>query len=302
MLVVREHVKWNYDLILELIEGPLANPKRLEETIRATKFFKRIFSFLHPYNNRFSSMPRTQANHRWVKLGSTMLELLLANPEGLKFLTEDKLLRQIADCFVELDHHTGIPLNHQAMLSKERIAGTLAYGYLQFIGTLSKHRDGMKCAVVAGKEAKADKGRLLDHLKVFTSIYHISEQRSREDIMRIVIECLDYHLDTHARTALQKALTTSNIDTRLFVTHHLGRLMHEEPSLRLWALPLMATQLYDISPEICEAAVLYLEELCHDITWLKRLVELRPTLEHLGDVGHPLFMRCAPWTWLGPGR
>lgn len=247
-------------------------------------------------------MSRSQANIKWVKLGSAMLELLLANPEGLKFLTEDKLLRQIADCFVELDHHTGIPLNHQPMFSKERIASTLAYGYFQFVGTLSKHREGIKCAVAARIPDRADKGRLLDQLKVFTSIYHLSEQRSREDIIRIVIECFDYNIESHARTALQKALTTSNNDTRLFVTHLLGRVMHEEPSLRSWALPLMATQLYDISSEICEAAVLYLEELCHDITWLKRLVELRPTLEHLGDVGHPLFMRFASWLRLDPVR
>lgn len=53
----------------------------------------------------------------------------------------------------------------------------------------------------------------------------------------------------------------------------------------------MATQLYDIAPEVCEAAVMYLEELCSNVEWLKKLVELRPTLEHLGDVGHPLFMK-----------
>jgi len=28
---------------------------------------------------------------------------MLANPEGIRFLTEDKLLRQIVDCFNELD-------------------------------------------------------------------------------------------------------------------------------------------------------------------------------------------------------
>ena len=34
--------------------------------------------------------------------------------------------------------------------------------------------------------------RLLEKFKFFTCFYHLSEQRSRDDIMRIIIECFDY--------------------------------------------------------------------------------------------------------------
>lgn len=47
---------------MELLQGPLLNPKRLDEVIRATKFIRRIFSFLHPFNNRFSSILRTRVS------------------------------------------------------------------------------------------------------------------------------------------------------------------------------------------------------------------------------------------------
>jgi rapamycin-insensitive companion of mTOR len=53
----------------------------------------------------------------------------------------------------------------------------------------------------------------------------------------------------------------------------------------------MVTQLYDTSMEICEVAVMYLEEVCTEAEGLEKVVQLRPALEHLGDVGHPLFMR-----------
>ena len=53
----------------------------------------------------------------------------------------------------------------------------------------------------------------------------------------------------------------------------------------------MITQLYDTSMEVCEVAVMYLEEACLDPIYLEKVVQMRPTLEHLGDVGHPLFMR-----------
>lgn len=58
----RDHTKWNYDVIVELVEGPLLNPKRLDEAIKASKFVRRLFSFYHPYNNRFSSIKRTRVS------------------------------------------------------------------------------------------------------------------------------------------------------------------------------------------------------------------------------------------------
>jgi hypothetical protein len=36
-------------------------------------------------------------------MGCALLSTVLANPEGIKFINEDKLLRQIANCFAEID-------------------------------------------------------------------------------------------------------------------------------------------------------------------------------------------------------
>ncbi len=58
----------------------------------------------------------------------------------------------------------------------------------------------------------------------------------------------------------------------------------------------MITQLYDTSMEVCDVAVMYLEESCTDTGNLEKVVALRPTLEHLGDIGYPLFMRCVSFT------
>lgn len=53
----------------------------------------------------------------------------------------------------------------------------------------------------------------------------------------------------------------------------------------------MITQLYDPAVEICDIAVMYLEEVCKDPIKLEKVVAMRPGLEHLGDIGHPLFMQ-----------
>nr|KIR45878.1 sterility protein Ste20 [Cryptococcus bacillisporus CA1280] len=275
LLLHRDHTKWNYEVIVDLVEGPLLNPKRLDEAIRATKFVRRLFSFFHPYNNRFSTVKRTRPNHKWVKLGCSLLSTMLSTPEGIRFLTEDKLLRQLLHCFNELDQYVGQP-TARPLFARDRLEGTLTYGYFEMIGTLSKHREGMK---------------LMEKFKFFTSFYHLSEQRSRDDIIRIIIECFDYTLDAHPRIVLSKALTSSYMETRLYATHHLGHLLQEQPVLMDWGLQLMITQLYDTAMEVCDVAVMYLEEACTDPMWLEKVVQLRPTLEHLGDVGHPLFMR-----------
>ncbi|WWC98367.1 hypothetical protein V866_005258 [Kwoniella sp. B9012] len=275
LLLHRDHTKWNYEIIVDLIEGPLLNPKRLDEAIKATKFVRRLFSFFHPYNYRFADIKRTRPNHKWVKLGCSLISTMLSSPEGIKYITEDKLLKQLLDCFNELDQYVGQP-TAQPIFARDRLENTLTYGYFEMIGTLSRHREGMK---------------LLEKFKFFTCFYHLSEQRSRDDIIRIIIECFDYTLDAHPRIVLSKALTSSYMETRLFATHHLGRLIQEQPNLLDWGLQLMITQLYDTSMEVCDVAVMYLEEACTDPNNLEKVVQLRPTLEHLGDVGHPLFMR-----------
>ena len=64
----------------------------------------------------------------------------------------------------------------------------------------------------------------------------------------------------------------------------------------------MITQLYDTSMEVCDVAVMYLEEVCTDSASLEKVVQLRPTLEHLGEIGHPLFMRYVLMDFCAPKR
>lgn len=59
---------------MDLVEGPLLNPKRLDEAIRATKFVRRLFSFFHPYNNRFSTVKRTRVSGFTRLKGEALME------------------------------------------------------------------------------------------------------------------------------------------------------------------------------------------------------------------------------------
>ena len=52
------------------------------------------------------------------------------------------------------------------------------------------------------------------------------------------------------------------------------------------------TQLYDPALEVCSLAVRFLEDACESKDILQLVVEMRPTLDHLGDMGHPLLLKC----------
>jgi hypothetical protein len=103
VLTTVNYLKWKWDLIHDLIEGPLLNPKRLEEAIKATKFLKRLIGFYRPFKYRFSDIRNTKPNQRYVRTGCALVKTLLQNSEGIVCLSESKLLRELAECLAQLD-------------------------------------------------------------------------------------------------------------------------------------------------------------------------------------------------------
>jgi len=96
-------LKWKWDIILKIVEGPLLNGKRLDEAIKASKFIKRIMSFYRPFKYKFSELRRTRATEKYVKVGCALMHTLLQTPEGVRYLADNKLLRQIAECLAQCD-------------------------------------------------------------------------------------------------------------------------------------------------------------------------------------------------------
>lgn len=276
VMLTKDHNKWNFETLLDLIEGPLLNPKRMEEAIKLSRFLRRLMNFFHPFNHRFSDLERNKTNLRWVKLGCTLLTTLLASPDGRRFLaSEDDLLNELTRSFAQLDPFNGAP-ESDPIFSKKRVSETLTYGYLEMLGTLSKHKEGIV---------------LMEEAKLFTAFYHLSELRSREDLIKGIIENIDYSIDGHPRIVLSKALTSSYKHIRLYATRHLGEMILHSPTANTWTLRLLLTQLYDPAMEVCELATQFLEEACESVDILQLVVAMQPTLDHLGDVGHGLLLK-----------
>ncbi|KAJ8469790.1 hypothetical protein ONZ51_g8763 [Trametes cubensis] len=274
VMATKDHMKWNFETLQDLIEGPLHSAKRMEEAIKVSRYIRKVMSFFHPFSHRFSDLANTKQNHRWVRLGCSLLDALMSSPDGIRFLHDDEFLSQLVKSFAQLDPLTPAPVP-DPIFSKKRVQDTLTCGYFEMLGTLSKRKEGVE---------------LLEKFKLFTAFYHLTELRQREDLIKGIIENLDYSIDGHSRIVLSKALTSQYKAIRHYATDYLGGLIRASPTANAWMLRLLLTQLYDPSPDVRELAVRFLEEACESMDVLQMVVEMQPTLDHLGE-GHPLLLK-----------
>jgi rapamycin-insensitive companion of mTOR len=56
----KEAIKWNWDTLSELIEGPLLNQKRFEEAMKVSRVGRKVMSFFHPNSKAFSEIKNTK--------------------------------------------------------------------------------------------------------------------------------------------------------------------------------------------------------------------------------------------------
>jgi len=278
------YTKWDWAVILELIEGPMINPKRLQEAMISSKFVHRLLSFLRPFKYRFSDAPILgKANQRYVQMACALLRLLLQTSEGIKYLEGNKLIPQIAECLAQQDPMSGIT-SKTPLFSPERMSETLTSGYFAMLGIMCSDNRGIQ---------------ILERWKIINMFYHVVELKNRDDLIRALLTNLDYTLDSHPRIILAKAMIASSKQIRIMATRILRKYAMVPIDQNTvvgggaaeWAIKLLVGQLYDPEIEVCEIAIKILEEACNNITSLEYVVECRPALDHLGEIGAPLLLR-----------
>ena len=278
-------LKWKWDLIMDIVEGPLLNPKRLDDAIRATKFLKRLTAFYRPFKHRFADVRNTKPNQRYVRVGCALIRALLQTSEGVSYLAESKLLRQLGECIAQLDPLSGL-MSETPIFSSDRVSETLSGGYFALLGVLSGNPQGL---------------HMIERWKMINMFYHIMDLEGRDDLVQALLGNMDFTLDSHLRVMLSKALTACPKEIRIFATRLLRKYVttvavsdgtQNSGSLRCqWAIRLLVTQLYDPEVQVCETAVQILEEACNRRAYLEYVVQCRPALDHLGEIGAPLLLR-----------
>ncbi|KAF9918100.1 hypothetical protein BX616_010197 [Lobosporangium transversale] len=141
VLATKDASKWQLDLILEVIQGPMLNPRRLDEATRNTKFIKRLLAFYRPLDHTNQSQPDFEDLQKYTKIGCALFETLANSTEGAKYLAQNKILRLIADGLAQLDPMQGHP-GSEDIFSREKMETTISSGYFEMLGTLCKSRSG----------------------------------------------------------------------------------------------------------------------------------------------------------------
>ena len=141
--------------------------------------------------------------------------------------------------------------------------------------------------------------QMLERWRMFNMMYHIVDLKQRPDLIKLLLSNFDYTLNGHHRVLLSKALTAGTKDIRIHATNVLRKYVVRPTPTMLghgvgdskWAIQLLVTQLYDPEVEVCATAVKILEKACNNKSSLEFIVECRPALDHLGEIGAPLLLR-----------
>ena len=279
------YLKWRWNLISTIVDGPLLNQKRLEETIKATKFMKRLLAFYQPFKYRFSEARNTKPNQRYVRVGCALIKALMHNPEGLLYLSECKLISQIAECLAQLDDTCGVATG-SPFFSSYRISETLTGAYFTFLGVISGDERGLQ---------------MLERWRIINMFYRIMELDDRDDLIQTLLGNLDFSPNSHLRVMLSKGLTACSKTIRIYTTKLLRKYVKptsqgssgKEHAIKSngWIIRLLVTQLYDPQLQVCEMAVKVLEDICDQQANLEYVVRCRPALDHLGEIGAPLLLK-----------
>ncbi|KAI8055952.1 Rapamycin-insensitive companion of mTOR, N-term-domain-containing protein [Syncephalis plumigaleata] len=226
VLTVKDGTKWDWELISELFMTTLKLPKYLDDALRGGHFMKRLLGFYHPASG-FPQLPMNLDNMKYIKIGHNILETLLMNADGQRFLRESELLREIA---LYLAQMIPTPGGDASVLTRIEVNKTLTWAYIWLLIALER-------------------------ANVFDTIYCLSQIANREDVYREILSSMSYVHDGFPRAILVKMLTSEATSSRWFATCQLRTLVHEKiPSFHEWGIRMLVDQLYDPEVSICQLA------------------------------------------------
>ncbi|XP_033125633.1 rapamycin-insensitive companion of mTOR-like [Anneissia japonica] len=276
-----EYSKWNWDLLSTIFKWSSVVLKKSEDP-NIVKFLRNIACFYKPQTNLFCRIPldklktRSHELQRYTIVGIQFFEFLTSCEEEYQRILSE-LVEDIVECLEEVLVSPANNLSAQAVFSTHNLHTTLSQDYLLFLGKLSSSLTGEK---------------LLEKHGAFQCFLDLSSLSNHDSLLRLIITCLDYRRDGLARVILTKMLTSSVHAVKLYTTNHLRVLLRARiPYFHNWGMELLVMQLYDKNKAIAIESVDIIDEACEDEANLHSLIQIRPTVLHMGDRGTILLTR-----------
>lgn len=165
VLSTKDHNEWDWEMITVLVRGLLWNSRVLEETLKTTKFFKRLISFFNPIKSGGSSFLLG-----YTKVGLWTLEVLIWNDDGVDMLRGSGMMEGLKYSIVNGggDSDDGISI-----------------GVINLVGGLTKWVNGL---------------RLLEEFGIVGELFKVSDERS----VLGLIESIDFNVAGQLRVLMGK--------------------------------------------------------------------------------------------------
>ncbi|KAH6586295.1 hypothetical protein BASA50_000759 [Batrachochytrium salamandrivorans] len=267
--------KWNWDVIEDIVSGPLLNPKRFDDLTRNSKFAARLIAYYRPSSRQFCDLPKNSS--KIFKIGIELFRNLASSSEGARILAESRLLIEIADQLKQLyvQGHGAIPKDN--VFLRQHYDETMSSKYFEIIKAFSHSIHGI---------------RLLEQSNIYNTYYQLADLRGREDMSEAILASMDYSADGHSRIILIKALTAGSKSLRLAATVYLDQLARVyKESFHDWGVPYLMTQLSDPVPEIVSTAVYILQRHCCRNKNITAFIRTKPDIQQLSIIGNTLLIQ-----------
>uniref|UniRef100_A0AAV1V3E5 Uncharacterized protein n=1 Tax=Peronospora matthiolae TaxID=2874970 RepID=A0AAV1V3E5_9STRA len=272
VLTDKNYKNWNWDIISEMLEGPLTNPQRLSEAMK-TKFFKRLSGFFRcDQGNKgyFSNLYWIPDHVPYLRPACQMYTLLLNHPEGLLFLKTDRrgqLLTEISSALeLEARPEAAIVESHigvlkARMFSPDYVSRRMLREYFTLLGLMSSSKEGLK---------------MMEQSNLFQRLYVMGTTKGHDFLCRLILANLDYSVDGSSRKLLQSWMMEGSKALRLYATCLLRALLRSEVAdFEKWGIDALVTQLTQ-EEEVAKAALSVLEEAAETPACLLAMILKRP--------------------------
>lgn len=272
VLTDKNYKNWNWEIISEMLEGPLTNPQRLSEAMK-TKFFKRLSGFFRcDQGNKgyFSNLYWIPDHVPYLRPACQMYTLLLNHPEGLLFLKTDRrgqLLTEISSALeLEARPEAAIVESHigvlkARMFSPDYVSRRMLREYFTLLGLMSSSKEGLK---------------MMEQSNLFQRLYVMGTTKGHDFLCRLILANLDYSVDGSSRKLLQSWMMEGSKALRLYATCLLRALLRSEVAdFDKWGIDALVTQLTQ-EEEVAKAALSVLEEAAETPACLLAMILKRP--------------------------
>ncbi|KEG09239.1 hypothetical protein DQ04_05561030 [Trypanosoma grayi] len=275
------YTRWNYDILLLLVNGPLRSLPRFRWVLNETRFFHKLIMFYRPLQQSgtqtFISLQAAECTPQLCVLGIALLDLFLSTREGMQALNKFDFTKSLVDILEEVVDGT------TRVLDRQRLCTSVGRTLLRMVGRYSLSASGL----MAMKEYKMF--GIINNMFTQLTGERVTAP-SNDDMLQGVCHLLLQHLYIGAvpnhgvceeiRQIFRLALCNDSNSIRLCAAMQLRKALWRDLSTSMrWGIEILVQALHDDYYNVVESAFKLLLSicLCSDEA-LDYLISLSPTV------------------------